>query len=55
MTRDTVRGVPNQPKTPRRSFRIPDDLWDAARAKAKERGETVTDVVIRALKRYVRS
>ena len=34
-------------------FRIPDELWAAAVAEAKERSETVTDVVNRALKRYV--
>lgn len=30
------------------------DLWEAAKTKAEERGETVTDVLIRALERYVR-
>lgn len=34
-------------------MRIPDDLWVAAVAKAKASGETVTEVVIAALKRYV--
>ena len=53
MTRPTVGDVPNQPKTPQRTFRIPDDLWLAANRKAKQRGESVTDVVIRALKKYV--
>ncbi len=28
--------------------------WDAAKAKAAERGETVTDVLVRALERYVK-
>ena len=46
--------MPNAPKTKARSVRIPDDLWRAAQAKAAEKGETVTDVVLRALKRYVR-
>jgi predicted HicB family RNase H-like nuclease len=46
--------VPNQPKTPKRSVRVPQDLWDAVKAKAKDRGESVTDVVIRALKLYLR-
>ena len=46
--------MPNQPKTPVRSVRIPDDVWRAAQAKAAAEGETVTDVVLRALKRYVR-
>jgi hypothetical protein len=40
--------------TPIRTLRVPDELWEAAQARAKERGETVTDVLIRALKRYVR-
>ena len=40
--------------TPIRTLRVPDDLWEAAQARAEERGETVTDVLIRALKRYVR-
>ncbi len=45
--------MPNQPKTPARSVRIPDEVWHAAQARAAERGETVTDVILRALKRYV--
>lgn len=40
--------------TPPRSVRIPDALWNAAKTKADERGETVTDVIIRALERYVK-
>ena len=47
--------MPNQPKTPARSVRVPDDLWRAAQAKAEERGETVTDAILRALSRYVAS
>lgn len=46
--------MPNQPKTPARSVRVRPDLWDAAKAKADERGETVTDAIVRALERYVR-
>jgi hypothetical protein len=46
--------MPNQPKTKARGVRVPDDLWRAAQARAEERGETVTDVIVRALKRYVR-
>lgn len=52
--RPIFRRVPNQPKTPNRTIRVPTDLWDAVKVKAKERGETVTDVIIRALKRYLR-
>lgn len=40
---------------PTRSIRIPDDLWNAAKRIAADRGETITDVVIRALERYVRA
>lgn len=44
--------VPNKPKTPLRSFRIPDDIYEAAQRKAAEKGESVSDVVRRALDRY---
>ena len=40
--------------TPRRSIRVGEALWIAAQAKADERGETVTDVLVRALERYVK-
>lgn len=46
--------VPNVPKTPLRSFRIPDSVYRAAQAKAEEKGESVSDVVRRALERYVK-
>lgn len=45
--------MPNQPKTPLRNVRVPDELWQAALLKAQDRGETVSDVVRRALERYV--
>lgn len=50
----TVTRVPNKPKTPVSNFRIPEDLKAKAVAKAKARGETLTDVVVRALERYVK-
>lgn len=40
--------------TPRRTVRVPDHVWDSAVAKAKERGETVSDVIRRALERYAK-
>lgn len=40
------------PDTPR-AIRIPDDLWLAALAKAQERNESVSEVVRKALQRYV--
>lgn len=39
--------------TPLRNVRVPDDLWALAKATAKARGETVTDVIRRALVAYV--
>lgn len=39
--------------TPLRNVRVPDDLWHAALATTQRRGETVTDVITRALTRYV--
>jgi hypothetical protein len=45
--------MPNQPKTPLRSVRVPDPLWDATKTEAAKRGETATDVVIRALTEYI--
>lgn len=54
MTPATMARVPNQPKTPLKSFRIPEALYLAAQAKAAERGESVSEVVRRALERYVK-
>lgn len=49
-----TRQVPNQPKTPQRAIRVPDDLWATAKAIAKARGETLSEVVREALVAYVR-
>jgi hypothetical protein len=38
-----------------RSIRVPEALWEEAKAKADERQESISDVVRRALERYVRS
>lgn len=46
--------MPDQPKTPARAVRVDDTLWHAAQARAAQRGETVSDVIRRALKRYTR-
>lgn len=46
--------MPNQPATPTRSVRVPDEEWEAAKRVASDRGETLTDVIRRALRRYVR-
>ena len=51
---DTPRrpGRPATGRTPARSIRIPDDVWQAAKDAAEARGETVTDAVVRFLRRY---
>jgi predicted CopG family antitoxin len=37
-----------------KAVRIPDDLWEAALSKAKGRNESLSEVVRRALERYVK-
>lgn len=37
-----------------RSVRVPENVWNEAKAKADERGESVSDVVREALERYLR-
>lgn len=50
---ESIGIVPNQPKTPMLSVRIPTPLRESVKAEAKQRGETVTDVVRRAFELYV--
>lgn len=52
----TLRTVPRPAtgKTPVRNFRIPRAIHDPATAIAAKRGETLTDVVTRALEAYIR-
>ena len=45
--------MPNQPKTPTRSFRIPDEIYAPAREKAEAEGRTITEVVRDLLLDYV--
>lgn len=45
--------MPNQPKTPLKSFRIPEDKYQEALAKARASGETLTAVVNRMLEEYL--
>lgn len=54
MTSATMSGMPNTLGTPRRTIRVPDALWGAAAAKAEERGESLSDVLRKALERYVK-
>lgn len=46
--------MPNQPATPTHSVRVPDEIWDAAVAKAAAEGTTVTEVILAALERFLR-
>lgn len=45
---------PNQPKTPKHGIRVPDELWQAALRKAQDEGTTLTEVIIDALRRFLR-
>jgi hypothetical protein len=45
--------LPDQPKTPIRGVRIPDDLWRSAQDKAAAEGTTVSEVVRDCLARWV--
>ena len=54
MAPGTIGLVPNQPKTPNRTMRIPDVEWDAWRAAAAEAGMTVTDYVRDAVNNKVK-
>jgi predicted HicB family RNase H-like nuclease len=47
--------MPNAPKTPTRTIRVSEELWTATKVKAAEENRTVTDVIISALKEYVKT
>jgi hypothetical protein len=47
-----IRGRPATGVTPRRNLRVPDDVWDAAKAKAAAEGTTVSAVIVAALREY---
>jgi predicted HicB family RNase H-like nuclease len=40
--------------TPLRNVRVADALWQAAMAKALDRGENLSEVIRRALEKYVK-
>jgi hypothetical protein len=48
----TLRRVAKPPMV-MRSIRVPESLWRAAKAKADERDENLSDVIRAALERYV--
>jgi len=43
-----------RPRTPPRTVRIPDPIWNAAKARAEREGTTVTAIILRALTRYAK-
>lgn len=45
--------TPNQPKTPIRSVRVPDEKWFPGMAYAHADGETMTDVILRAIDDHI--
>jgi predicted DNA binding CopG/RHH family protein len=45
--------MPNAPKTPTRTIRVSDDLWQGVQKKAAKEGVTVTSVIIGALEDYL--
>ena len=47
--------MPNAPRTPLKSFRIPEDLYREAQQLAADEGQSVSDVVRKALERYVKA
>jgi predicted transcriptional regulator len=46
----------NQPRpgNPARAVRVEDELWEAAKAIAAERGDSLSDIMRDALRRYVK-
>ena len=43
-----------KPKMVMRSLRVPESLWEAAKAKADEREENISDVLREALEKYIK-
>lgn len=54
MTGDRLSGVPNTPGTPRRSIRVPDELWREAQELAQEQGLDLSAVIRADLARHVK-
>lgn len=49
-----MTSVGGKPKMVMRSLRVPERLWNDAKAKADERQENISDVLREALDRYVK-
>ena len=54
MPEGRIRRVPNTPGTPKRTIRVPTELWDAALDEAHRRGESVSQAIVRFLHDYAR-
>lgn len=46
--------MPNAPKTPTRTLRVDDELWQAVQEQARLDGITVTSIIIDGLYRYLK-
>ncbi len=46
--------VANQPKTPHRTIRVPDDVWKPAQVKAASEGHNLSELIREFLVDYVR-
>lgn len=46
---ETIALVPNKPKTPNRTVRLDDEIWERLRADADAAGESISDVIRRAV------
>ena len=46
--------MPNSPKTPTRTIRVSNELWSAVKDKAAVDKRTVTDVILEALREYIK-
>jgi len=51
---ETISLMPNKPKTPVSTFRLPLDLKVQAQAAAEANGTTLTAVIVAALEQYVK-
>lgn len=48
-----MSSVANQPKTPHRTIRVPDDVWAPARLKAEQEGRNLSELIRGWLTQYV--
>lgn len=53
MTQPKRRGRPPTGQTPVHSVRVNGAVWDEAKKLAEQRGETITQVIEAALRRYI--